>query len=172
MPSIAGMLIRGAVAGTAATWLMDIATTAVQKAQPPEHAERERAAWPNGQSSVLNLVDRVADGLGIRLNEASRSAAANVTHYALGTIPGAAYAVLRGRLPAIGAGRGLAYGALLWAVNDEIVNTQLGLAGSWRAYPTMTHIRGLIGHLVLGVGTDLGIDLLGGASHRHGHLSG
>ena len=167
---IVGRLIQGAVAGVAATWLMDVATTGVQKLQPPEDARRERAAWPNGQPSVLNLVDLVADRLGISLDEPPRTAAANITHYALGAIPGAVYAVVRDLAPGIGAGRGLAYGTIVWAVNDELINTRLGLAGPWRAYPTMTHIRGLIGHLVLGVGTDIGIDLLGHVSGRDRRL--
>lgn len=167
MPSLTGMLIRGAVAGAAATWLMDVATTAVQKLQPPADERREQAAWPNGQPSVLNLVDLVADRLGVRLDQSSRAAAASATHYALGIVPGAIYAALRDRVPGIGAGRGLVFGVLLWALNDELINTKLGLAGPPAAYPLMTHVRGLIGHVVLGVGTDVGIDLLGrGTSHR------
>ncbi|MGH2385124.1 MAG: DUF1440 domain-containing protein [Candidatus Limnocylindria bacterium] len=159
--SVAGMLVRGAIAGVAATWLMDVATTGVQKLQPAADADREKAAWPNGQSSVANLVDLLAARLRIRLDEASRNSAMTLAHYALGAVPGALYAVTRDRVPFVGVARGGVYGALLWAVNDEIVNTQLGLAGPWSAYPTLTHIRGLIGHLVLGIGTDVGIDLLG-----------
>jgi hypothetical protein len=168
--SIAGMLIRGAVARAAATWLMDVATTAVQKSQPAAHRRREQAAWPNGQPSVVNLIDLIADRLGVRLDQPSREAAAGVTHYALGAVPGALYAALRDRVPAIGAGRGLVFGALLWAVNDELINTGLGLAGPPMAYPLLTHIRGLIGHVVLGVGTDLGIDRLASASPCDDHL--
>jgi hypothetical protein len=62
------------------------------------------------------------------------------------------------------------FGALLWAVNDELANTKLGLAGPPTAYPRMTHLRGLIGHLVLGVGTDLGVNLLAAASRCDDHL--
>jgi uncharacterized membrane protein YagU involved in acid resistance len=154
------ILLRGAVAGAAATWLMDAATTAVQKLQPREDAERERAAWPNGQPSVMNLVDRIVDGLGVGLDERSRASAAGVAHYALGIVPGALYAALRHPLPAVSAGRGLVFGVLLWAANDEFLNTRLGLAGPPTAYPLMTHVRGLIGHVVLGVGTELGIGIL------------
>jgi hypothetical protein len=58
---------------------------AVQKPQPPADAARERAAWPNGQPSVMNLVDRIADRLGVALDERSRAAAAGVAHHALGS---------------------------------------------------------------------------------------
>ena len=168
--SIIGTMIRGVIAGAAATWLMDRATTAVQMLQPAAHARREQAAWPNGQPSVMNLVDLVANRLGVRLDEPSRAVAAGATHYALGMVPGALYGALRDRVPAIGAGHGLVFGALLWAVNDELINTKLGLAGPPAGYPLMTHVRGLIGHLVLGVITDLGIDVLATASRRDGDL--
>lgn len=161
---VARSLILGAVAGTAATWLMDLATTVVQKPQPAGDARREEAAWPNGQPSVVNLVNLVADRTGVRLEGQSRDMAVTATHYALGAIPGAGYALVRDRVPGIRVGHGLAFGALLWAVNDEYLNTRLGLAGPWSAYPLMTHVRGLIGHLVLGVGTHLGINLLAGVA--------
>lgn len=111
---------------------------------------------------MLNLVDRIVDGLGVTLDERSRAAAADVAHYALGIVPGALYAAVRQRLPAVSAGRGLVLGALLWAVNDEFLNTRLGFAGPPAAYPLMKHVRGLIGHVVLGMGTELGIRILAG----------
>jgi hypothetical protein len=58
--------------------------------------------------------------------------------------------------------RGLVYGLLLFLVSDEALNTELGFAGPPDAYPKATHIRGLVGHLVLGVATDSVADILGG----------
>lgn len=159
-PGVVGSLISGAIAGTAATWLMDQVTTAIQHLQPSAHAARERAVWPNGQPSVVNLVDLLSARLRVPLDEHSRAAAANIVHYGLGAAPGALYAVLRHKVPGLGAGRGLLFGALLWAVNDEYLNTKLGLSAPPPAYPLITHVRGLIGHAVLGVGTDLGVDAL------------
>jgi hypothetical protein len=59
-------------------------------------------------------------------------------------------------------GRGLLFGTFLWAVNDELLNARLGLSGPPTAYPLMTHVRGLIGHVVLGMGTEIGIGILAG----------
>jgi hypothetical protein len=56
----------------------------------------------------------------------------------------------------------MVYGFLLWAINDEYLATRLGIAAPPEAYPPETHLRGLVGHLVLGVVTDTGIDVLGG----------
>ena len=158
--SLGGQLLRGAIAGTAATWLMDVVTTGVENLGPPEDAERERAVQPNGKTSVENLVDRLAGRLNLTLDTRQTAIATNLVHFGLGAGPGAAYVVLRDRMPLLGAGRGLLFGALLWLVNDEYLNAQLGLSAPPGAYPDRTHLRGLIGHLVLGVGTDVAADLL------------
>ena len=161
MSSLFSLMLRGGVAGGVATVLMDRATEAIQKRQSEADAVREAVARPNGRQAVENLVELAASRTGIGLDEASRAAAVNIVHYGLGVAPGAVYALLRHRVPLLGAGRGLFYGALLWAVNDELANTVLGTAGPPDAYPLSTHVRGLAGHLVLGVGTDVGIDLIG-----------
>ena len=80
----------------------------------------------------------------------------------LGIVPGAAYGVLRRRVPLVGAARGLVFGAILWAVNDEYAATALGIAAPPDAYPVETHARGLVGHLVLGGSIDTVVDVLGG----------
>lgn len=157
-----GRMTRGAIAGAAATWLMDQVTTAMMSAQSPEVTEREEAARPNGKGALDNLVDRLESGLGIPLTDAQRAMALQALHYGLGIGPGALYAVLRHRVPLVGAGGGLLFGAALWAVNDEYLNTALGLAAPFGDYPAATHIRGLVGHLALGGATDSILDLLGG----------
>lgn len=154
--------IRGALAGAAATWLMDLVTTGMLEAQPREVTAREAAARPNGKSSVANLVDRVEAETGMTVPAAQRPMLENLIHYALGVVPGALYGVLRRYVPFARLGRGLAYGVLLFAANDEYANTKLGLAGPIEAYPPETHLRGLAGHAVLGVATETGIQLLGG----------
>jgi hypothetical protein len=154
--------IRGALAGAAATWLMDRVTTGMLESQAREVTARERAAQPNGKSSVANLVDRVEASTGLQVPPARRPLVENAIHYSLGVLPGALYGVTRRYLPFQAVGRGLAYGLALFAVNDEYANTKLGFAGSPRAYPAETHFRGLTGHAVLGLGTETGIQLLGG----------
>lgn len=160
-PSILGGAVRGAIAGGLATWLMDQVTTGLVESQSREDREREAAARPNGESSVGNLLDRIDAVTGRPLAGPGRDRAATLLHYALGVVPGAAYGVLRRRLPSLAAGGGLVYGLLLFVGNDEVLNTELGLAGPYAAYPLSSHIRGLVGHAVLGVATDTTLDLLG-----------
>ena len=154
--------LRGALAGAAATWLMDLVTTGIYAVQPAEVSRQEAAARPNGRSSVANLVDRIEAQTGFRVPEARRPQVEQAIHYALGVMPGVAYGVVRRYVPLVRLGQGLAYGLVLFAVNDEYLNTKLGLAGPVEAYPPETHLRGLAGHAVLGVATETGIQLLGG----------
>lgn len=155
-------MTRGAIAGAAATWLMDQVTTAMMSAQKPEVTAREEAARPNGKGAVDNLVDQIEQRSGIPMDSARRRMVTEAIHYGLGVVPGALYAVVRHRVPLVGAGGGLLFGAALWALNDEYLNTALGLAAPFGDYPTETHIRGLVGHLALGGATDSLLDLLGG----------
>lgn len=161
-PRMIGSLLRGAMAGAAATWVMDQVTTAMLSAQSPEVDAQEQAARPNGRSAVGNLVARIEAQTGAQLTDEQRTQVSNAIHFGLGMAPGALYGLLRHRVPLLGLGGGLAYGCLVWALNDEYLNTRLGLAAPPDAYPTETHVRGLVGHLVLGSMTDSVIDLLGG----------
>jgi hypothetical protein len=154
--------IRGALAGAAATWLMDLVTTGMLEAQAPEVTERERAAQPNGKSSVGNLVDRVEAETGVSIPPSRRPMLESAIHYALGIVPGALYGVVRRYLPFARLGRGVGYGAALFAVNDEYASWKLGLSGPPGAYPIESHFRGLAGHAVLGMATETSIQLMGG----------
>ena len=155
--SILGDAIRGGMAGGAATWVMDQVTTGMLQQQSAAESEREAAARPGGQSPDMNVVDRLGQRLGLDLDERTRSMAASLIHYGLGVVPGALYAVLHDRVPVLGGGRGLAYGLLLFLVNDELLGPAMGVAGPARAYPASSHARGLVGHAVLGVATDVAV---------------
>ncbi len=164
--------VRGAIAGAIATWLMDLVTTGVLEGQSKQTLQREKAASPNGKSSIANLIDRIEGTTGIALEPDQRSVAMNAIHFGLGIVPGALYGILRDRVPFLGAGRGVLYGFILWAVSDEYLNSKLGLAGSFGAYPLESHWRGLVGHIALGAATDTGIDVLGGHAVPRGHVPG
>ena len=157
-----GNAIRGGLAGAAATWAMDLVTTVMYETQAPEVTAEETAAWPNGKSSVANLVDRIEAQTGAAIPAARRPLVEQVVHYGLGVVPGAIYGVVRRWIPFARFRHGLLYGLVVFFANDEYLNTKLGLAGPARAYPPEAHVRGFAGHAVLGVATETGIQLLGG----------
>lgn len=148
---------RGALAGAIGTWVMDLVTTAMYERESAEDRAQEEAAWPNGKPSVPNMVDLGSRITGVPVPDEVRPMVEQTTHYLLGVGPAVLYALLRHRVPVLGAGRGLFYGMLLFAVNDELANTALGMAGPPEAYPMSAHLRGLVGHVALGVATDLAL---------------
>jgi hypothetical protein len=154
--------VRGAVAGAAATWLMDRLTTGMLQAQAPTVTAREEAAQRNGKSSVANLVDRFEARTGLALPANRRPMIESGVHYLLGIVPGAIYGIVRRRVPFARIANGFGFGMAIFALNDEYANTALKLAGPPGAYPLQTHFRGLTGHAVLGMATETGIVLLGG----------
>jgi len=52
------------------------------------------------------------------------------------------------------------YRGTLFVMNDEIANRVLRLSGPQRDYPWQAHLRGLVGHVVLGVVTEVTLNLL------------
>ena len=154
--------LRGAIAGAAATWAMDQVTTVMLALQAPDVTAREEAARLRGKSPVTNLVDKVEAGTGLTVPPARRPMVEMAVHYALGIIPGAIYGVARRWIPFARLGNGLAFGLAIFAVNDELLNTKLGLASEPAAYPFETHVRGFAGHAILGVTTESAIQVLGG----------
>ncbi|UJR82883.1 hypothetical protein [Sandaracinus amylolyticus] len=159
--SVVGAMLKGAIAGAIGVWVMDRLSTVLYERERDEVREREERARPRGLDPTRNLVTRVAEARGITLTGDARDQPALVVHYALGVVPGALYGLARagrGASPLAGAALGLG----LFVVNDEALNTALGLAGKPRAYPWQAHARGLVSHLALGLVTDAVL----GLAHR------
>jgi len=154
-------IARGAIAGLVATWLMDQVTTGMEAHTSAADKRRAAAAMPDGRTAVENLLVKLERISGITLDDDQRPVALTAIHYGLGVVPAAIYGGL-GRVPIVGAGRGLLFGLVAWAVNDELLSSALGLAGTPGEYPLATHLRGLVGHAVLGSTTDTVIAALGG----------
>ena len=148
-------LVRGAVAGAVATWLMDRVGWALWNREDPRALAREEAARPEGMDPAHVAANRVADAIGRPLHPRQPHPAGIAVHYAIGMVPAMAYAALRRRVPALRTARGAAYGFGLFAAVDEGLVPALGLASGPRAYPWQAHARGLVSHLVLGVATDV-----------------
>lgn len=153
-------VVKGAIAGAVAVWAMDKVVQWMWDHEDPAALQQEREARPNRMDPAHNLANRVAGAMGKELSPAQPHPAGVAVHYGLGIMPGAAYAVLRKRVPAVGAGGGLLYGLALTLMEDEGMAPLLGLAGAPTEYPWQAHLRGVVGHLVLGAVTHATLDLL------------
>lgn len=151
--SLIADLIKGAVAGAVATYVMSQATTALYEREPSEAREREEEAR-GGQSAYANAADLIAGRAGVELSDEGRSRGASAIHWALGVAAGMKYAVLRRYWPGIRAGFGLPYGAAFFLTMDELMVPALGLTPGPTAFPWQTHARGLAGHLAFGAVND------------------
>ena len=123
-------LIKGAVAGAAATWIMDVATTWMYDHESQQARNREKKAR-HGRSPSTAM------------------------HWAIGIGAGAVYAGARRRWPTVARQLGLRFGSGLFVAADEIMNPALGLTRGPRAFPWQAHARGFGGHLTYGMVTEV-----------------
>jgi hypothetical protein len=151
-------LLLGAASGAAATWVMDVLTTALMDRQPKEVTAREERAR-DGKNAYETAAEKAASLAGRELTEAQRKTAGLAVHWTLGVGSGIAYGALRHTFPRLGLGSGLAYGTIFWLAMDEAALTLLGVAPPPDRFPWQTHARGLAGHLALGAAIEAAFDL-------------
>jgi hypothetical protein len=150
-------LVKGAIAGAFATWVMGKVTTWMYEFESDEAKRRENEA--RGDRTAYEVaVEEAAHAGGVALTDEQRSRGGSGLHWATGIGAGALYAVARRRWPSVAAGRGLPFGTVFFATIDEALIPQLGLTPGPTAFPWQTHVRGLGGHLVFGLATELALE--------------
>lgn len=154
-----GDLVKGAIAGVAATWVMGQVTALLYEHESEQAREREDAARGN-RTAYGVAAEKAAGAVDVELSEAQRQRAGAAIHWVLGAGAGAAYGLLRNRLPGADAGAGLVFGSAFWLAIDEGANYALGLTPGPTAFPWQTHARGLAGHLVFGLSAEAALRLL------------
>ena len=147
-------LLKGAIAGAVATWLMNQATTWMYEHESDDAKQRENEAR-GGRTAYERAAERAASAAGMALSEEQRNQAGTAIHWGTGIAAGALYAVLRKRRPAIAAANGLPFGIGFFLIVDELLNPLLSLTPGPQAFPWQTHARGLGGHLAFGATTEL-----------------
>lgn len=136
-------LTAGALAGYAASRTMDVVTTWFYGRQSDESRRREQELAPGG--TLVQLGMQLGDATGRRLDEAAARRVGTAVHRTFGTAYGMIAATLVGRgwrpVPA-----GLTVAAVAFVVVDE--GTALPSATS---YPSVSHLRGVVGHTTVGL---------------------
>src|SRR4051812_39873150 len=108
---------------------------------------------PPGETAAAKAADAVSEEVSdARVKPSARKAADGVVHYLTGAVLGGLYGVLGGRLPMLFAGRGSAFGGLVWLICDEIAVPMLGLGP--RSKPAEEHWSALASHIVFGLSLD------------------
>lgn len=151
--NLAGDVARGAIAGAVAWWAMDHALRRMRDHEGDDARRREDRAR-GGVPALEVAAARVADAAGRPLSVDGRQAGGRVAQWLVGIGGGMVFGVLAPRVPAVRAGRGLAFGAAFSLVVDEGITPLLGLAPGPAAFPRQTHARGFIGHLLYGAAAD------------------
>lgn len=156
-------LLQGALSGIVASGAMSMLMPVLTWLQPAAARERERQAAET--NATIAAARRTARLLGFELPPEREALAGGVMHYAYGAGWGVAYALLRRRFARLGPWEGIAFGAALWLVSDEVLVTVLGLAPPPQRYPVSTHLRGLAAHVAYGAATDGAVRLAERALH-------
>jgi hypothetical protein len=152
-------LIKGAVAGAAAWWVMDQVLMFLYDHEKPAVRRRETRAR-RGIPALEVLAERGATSTGTDLTGRQRAKAGIALQWIIGAGLGALYGVVRGSFPGPRVVRGIGYGAAASLLIDEGLIPLLGFAPGPAAFPWQTHARGFVGHLVFGGVADVTVDLL------------
>lgn len=157
--SIAGDLIRGAIAGAVATYAMDRLTEFLYEHEDAS-ARRQEERARGGETAYEVAAEKGAEAVGTQLTQQQRQRAGSALHWGLGIGAGAVYGVARSRIPLIGQAEGLGFGGSFFLLIDEGVVPLLGLSPGPGAFPWQTHVRGLAGHVVFGMVADATLRVL------------
>ncbi len=137
------------VAGVGASWVMNQVTTAFRARQSPGSRRREEEA--SGDVAYAALMQQAAALVGRRLDPGPAEGLGLAFHYAMGTVLVPGYVLLRRRLGLRPVTAGLTLGLSVSVLVDEVANPLVGSAAPPRAYPLVTHLRGLAGHVAYGL---------------------
>lgn len=149
-----GALLKGSVAGVAASVALDQLDWYMWNNLDPETREKTRSVRPERLDPGHVIARKVARAMGTDIEPKgpdNQHPAGVAVHLALGMGPALAYAAMRDRTPALAAGGGTLFGLGLFLVHDEGLNTITGTGAKPQDYPWQAHARGLIAHLVYGL---------------------
>jgi putative membrane protein len=147
----------GAGAGLFASWVMSLAYAPIMRAGSEETRRREKEAAAGMPPATIQAARAAADAVGRPLpdDRDKQALGGKLVHYAYGTLWGAAFALaarVAGPRPPLAAG--LAFGAALWIVSDELLVPLFRFSRPPTRYPATAHAKGLASHLVYGLATD------------------
>lgn len=151
-----GSLFFGALAGAAGSLVQNLffkATTKIAP-KPPKGAFQPPEVLQRNEQPTETVARRVVEKLAKRgpLDAADKKRAQPIVHYAFGSLWGIAYGLSRESVPALETVPGaIGWGALVWALSDNVILPGFRLAAWPQKYPAKTHAYALGAHLVYGL---------------------
>lgn len=148
---------KSMIAGTAGGLLATVAMTTFQAAwsravHPPTHGTPESQEDPTDDPATVKMADTAARAAtGESLSEEGKKAAGTIVHYAIGAAAGALYGLADEYAPEVKSGRGLAYGAGVWAIGDHVITPAAGFSKPATEYPASSLLYGFLAHCVFGL---------------------
>ena len=138
-----------AVAGYVATKVMEPVSMKLYELEPAAARNKEDAIRPGPPPRVA--AQKIAEVLGRALSDEQLERASLGLHYGLALSWAPLYPLLRRRTRWSPAVAGLATGAAMSLIADELMTPAFGFSAANLDYPLVTHARGFAAHLVFGV---------------------
>lgn len=148
----------GIAAGLAATVATKYAQQALYGPMPQSVKGQEERVRPGEPPQIA--AEKTARMLGHELDDRQRKMLGMVFKFGLGATWGPVYSLLRrhSRMDPLGAG--FVTGAAMSLVVDEALTPAMGWSAPSRDYPTITHVRGFLNHMVFGAVAALAAEAL------------
>jgi hypothetical protein len=143
-----GAAIAG-LAGYVGTQVMEPVSQKLYELESEQARAQEDEVRPGPPPEVA--AQKTARLVGVELTEQQLKACTLAFHYGLAISWAPLYQVLRRITPLGPVASGLATGAAMSLVADEMMAPALGFTAPNRAYPLVTHLRGVAAYLVFGL---------------------
>lgn len=161
-------MIRDATIALASGYLgtraMDPTTVMLQEMASDSDKRQEKDVSPGVAYDVA--ARKISEWVGLHLSNDGLKLLSAGLHWSIGLSAGVLYVTLRRRTSLGPIAAGLLSGLVLWAGVDEGLNSLLGFSAPPARYPLGTHIRGVVGHIVLGLVTAGSAETLSNVSQR------
>ena len=146
------------LAGLAATKVTEYGQQALWALTPEDIKEQEQRVRPGPPFRVA--AEKTAALAMVELDPEQLDRAGLVFHYGSGVAWGTVYCLMRRAAGMDWLGAGIATGTSMSIILDEFITPALGFSAPNRDYPTETHLRGFLGHLLYGTALALTAELL------------
>ena len=142
-------VVAGVIGGLLASFLMEQFQAAWSAAAETMQDKKHRGKKPKPTTvKVANALSKRITGH--KLPKGYEAAAGEAVHYGVGAGSAAIYGTLAELAPLVTAGEGLAFGAGVWLLADEITVPATGFSKGPRDIPLTTHLYALASHLIYG----------------------